>query len=177
MFKATILLLTACVVCPAQDQSTKDATQQMQELLELRKEMKEMKASKAPQKFYKLDLVLREVDGERVLNSRTYSISASTDSTPASIRAMARKEGQEAGVRIDIRNLREQQQNQLSLSLTADVTGFVEAADAASHTMLREFQWSSDVLVPIRKTTLVYSSESTTSKTQMQIEVTATPLL
>jgi hypothetical protein len=42
--------------------------------------------------------------------------------------------------------------------------------------MLREFTWNSDILVPIRKTTLVYSSDSTTSKTQMQVEITAIPL-
>lgn len=188
MFKATILLLAATVAASnsfAQDQKqspdNSQALQQMQELTELRKEMKELKdarqaATKPPAKFYKLDFVLKEVDGDRVLNSRAYSMSMSTESTPSSIRAIAKTaEGVDTGVQIDVRNLREMQ-NQVSLNLMAKVTGVGEK-DAPSHSVVREFQWGSDVLVPIRKATVVYRSESTTSTSQMEVEVTATPLM
>jgi hypothetical protein len=182
MFKATTLFLAAGLAggaCLAQDQQqSKDPAQtmqQMQEIVELRKELKDIKAAKAQPKFYKLEFVLREMEGDRSLNSRTYSMFASTDSPPASIRAVAKMKEGEAGVRLDIRNVRELQ-NQLGLSLTASVTGVADGSDAARNPVLREFTWSSDVLIPLKKTTVVYSSDSTTSKTQMQVEITAVPV-
>jgi hypothetical protein len=181
MFKGTILLILAAA-CFAQDQKQSadtSQTQQMQENMELRKELKELKDAKAvkpPAHFYKLDFVLKEVDGDRVLNSRAYSMTMSTESTPSSIRAIAKTaEGVDTGVQIDVRNLREIQ-NEVSLNLMAKVTGVGEK-DAPSHSVVREFQWGSDVLVPARKPTVVYRSESTTSTSQMEVEVTATPLM
>ena len=183
MFKAILLLITTSVAVSsgfAQDpKQAPDPVQQMQEMLELRKELKELRDAKGVKpsaKFYKLEFVLKEVDGDRILNSRAYSMLMSTDSTPSSIRAIAKTaEGVDTGVLIDVRNVREMQ-NQVSFSLMAKVTGVGEK-DAPSHSVVREFQWGSDVLVPIRKATVVFRSESTTSTSQMEVEVTATPLM
>ena len=136
-----------------------------------------VKVEKPEPKFYKLDFVLKEVDGPRVVNSRSYSTYAATDALPSMIRANIKmQDGREVGIRIDARSLR-QVQNQLGLNLTTDVSGLPqESSTESAHPILRAYLWSSEVLVPIRKPTMVFSSDSTSSKTQMQVELTATPI-
>lgn len=136
-----------------------------------------VKAEKPEPKFYKLDFVLKEVDGPRVVNSRSYSTYAATDAPPSMIRANIRmQDGRDWGIRIDARGLR-QVQNQLGLNLTTEISGLPQETSAESaHPILRQYSWSSEVLLPIRKPTIVFSSDSTSSKTQMQVELTATPV-
>src|ERR1700758_5091110 len=70
-----------------------------------------------PKAFYQMTFVVKEVDGDRVVNSRTYYSSASTHGVPSSIRAgekvpFATGEGNtttwqqvDVGVAIDCRDL------------------------------------------------------------------------
>jgi hypothetical protein len=42
--------------------------------------------------------------------------------------------------------------------------------------LLRQNRWRSDVLVPLRKPTVIFSSDDPTSTHKMQVELTATPI-
>jgi hypothetical protein len=141
-----------------------------------------VKVDKAEPRFFKLDFVVKEVDGGKVLNSRSYSIYSATESVPSSIRTGVKvQEGNaehpnwvDIGVRVDVRSLREMQ-NQLAFNATAEITGVPPAQqdEAPGRTIMRQYIWSSDVIVPLNKPTVIFSSDSTTSKAQMQVELTA----
>jgi hypothetical protein len=42
--------------------------------------------------------------------------------------------------------------------------------------IIRQNRWGSHVLVPLKKPTVIFSSDDLTTKRQMQLEVTATPI-
>lgn len=145
----------------------------------------EAKPERPAPKFYKLDFVVKEVDGKRVVNSRNYSIVAATD-TSSSIRAKEQVRVQmggtanvtqtvDVGTDIDTREI-QQIQNDLGLAVTANVASPVSDAQPES-AITRRFSWNSYVLIPLRKPTTIFSSDVTTGKTQMQLELTATPIL
>jgi hypothetical protein len=137
-------------------------------------------------KFYKLDYVVKEVEGGKVVNSRTYSTMLAVqapgrDTSPASIRAGGRvpvtstsgTQFFELGVNIDTRELRESQTD-LSLYISADVTTIAQDS-SGSIPVTRQNKWSGTVLVPAKKPTVVFASDDMTSKRQLQLELTATP--
>ncbi len=69
----------------------------------------------------------------------------------------------------------------MSLFVAAEVTSVPsETAAAAPATaalhVIRQNRWSSSVIVPLKKPTLIFSSDDPASKRQMQLELTATPL-
>ncbi len=154
-------------------------------------------ASKAnePPKFYRLEFVVKEVDGGKVLNTRTYSITVSTDPRDSStqIRAGGRVPIQtttagptsiqylDIGVNIDCSNVKEVDRG-LSLRVSADISS-VPSEPAASTTgpplppTLRQNRWAAMTIVPLKKPTLIFSSDDPTSKRQMQLELTATSIL
>lgn len=138
-------------------------------------------------KHGRLDFVLKEVDGSKVLNSREYSVVVELEPTfgpqHISIRAgnklrIPEVGNIEVGVSIDSRSPREVP-NGLAVSLSASVSDFVPASGtngASSVPAVRQMQWSSDVVVPLRKPTIIFSSDDPTSKHKMQLELTATPI-
>ena len=136
-------------------------------------------------KFYKLDFVVKEVEGAKVLNARSHSMIVSTDKSaqPGSIRSgskvpYATSVGQfnyaEVGVNIDCRSVQELP-GELSMIITADISSTAQE-QATSNPVIRQNRWNSTVLIPVRKPTVVFSSDDLTTKRQMQLEVTATPL-
>jgi len=140
-----------------------------------------------PPKFYKLEFVVKEVEGAKILNARTYSVMVSTQDAPHftySVRAAGKvpystgKEYQylEVGVNIDCMGVREVQ-NGLSLEVHADISSIVpESTTNADRPVLRQNKWSSMVLVPIKRPTVIFSSDDLTGKGQMQLELTAAPI-
>ena len=140
-----------------------------------------------PPKFYKLDFVVKEVEGAKILNSRTYSVMVSTQNAPHfiySVRAAGKvpysngKEYQylEVGVNIDCMGVREVQSG-LSLEVHADISSVVpESTTNADRPVIRQNKWSSMVFVPIKRPTVIFSSDDLTGKGQMQLELTATPI-
>jgi hypothetical protein len=144
-----------------------------------------VKVEKPEPKFFKLEFVLREVDGSKVVNARSYTIPAGTDGLPSSIRTGVKVNVGDAqhpdwtdiGVRIDVRSLRELQ-NQLACNVTAEITGLPQdtISGTSARSVMRQYVWSSDTVIPMRKPTVIFSSDSTTSRNQMQVEVTATPV-
>ena len=137
-----------------------------------------------PAKFFRLDFILKELEGGKVINSRSYSTSASTRASDGgcSIRSgdkVGRSDGSgkisyiDIGVSIDCNNLR-LVDNQLAIHLSVDISN--PSTEPHPEVVIRENRWSATTLVPIRKAVTLFSSDSTTSKGQTQLELTATPL-
>ena len=149
------------------------------------------KASESP-KFYRLEFVVKEVEGGKVLNARAYLTTASTDPKAGTtqIRAGGRVPYQtmvgdlkssslqylDVGVNIDCRNLQELEQG-LSLFVSADVSNVPAGAGTpAAAPTVRQNRWSSMTIVPLKKPTMIFSSDDPTTKRQMQLELTVTPI-
>lgn len=138
-------------------------------------------------KFYKLEFTVKDMEGTRALSSRTYSMVATTDGPNSSIRAGSKvpipaSPGAtqqftfvELGVNIDCRSIKEVQ-NELALNVTADISSTGQEATAPAYPIIRQNKWSSSVLVPFKKPTLIFSSDDVTTKRQIQLELTATPI-
>ena len=149
--------------------------------------------SAEPLKFYKLEFVVKEVEGAKVLNSRAYSMTVAANAPEAAaIRAGTRVPvvstltgGQyqflAVGVNIDCRAVREGPR-ELSLLLTAEISSLPTEQPSPATTgppippMVRQNKWSSSVIVPLKQPTLVFSSDDLASKRQMQLQLTATPI-
>jgi len=138
-----------------------------------------------PPKFYKLNFVVKEVDGAKVVNTRSYSTMVSTQKggqacsirTGAQVPYITGKEYRDlfVGVNIDCRALTEEA-NGLSLWVDADISSVAESTTNTERPFVRQNKWGSTVLVPLKKPTLIFSSDDVTSKHQMQLELTATPI-
>jgi hypothetical protein len=144
-------------------------------------------------KFYKLEFVVKEVQGAKVLNSRAYSTIVSTGNAHNAIRAGSRipfatskpTPGQpfattqyqqvDVGVNIDTSAVKEVE-NRLSLTVGVEVSSMAEDSATPLAPVIRQNKWTSTVVVSFRKPTVVFSSDDVTAKSQMQLEVTATPL-
>lgn len=136
-----------------------------------------------PGKFYRLDFTVRELEAGKVVNSRDYSTSMSTNRpnerpSNVSIRSGDRvpipSDYLNLGTNIDCSDLR-QQGDHLSLRVKTEITSQVKV-EGGTMPLLRQTQWEADVLIPIRKATVVFSSDSPTSNGRMQLEITAAPM-
>jgi hypothetical protein len=142
-----------------------------------------------PAGFYKLDFVVREVEGTKVLNARTYSITISTEpKSPCSIRTGSKVPittggavGSpqltylDVGVSIDCRSVTVEP-GQLFLHVDAEVSSVVQESPTPGLPMVRQNKWSSAVVVALRKPTVIFASDDLTTKHQLQLELTATPI-
>lgn len=161
-------------------------------------------APAAEPKFFRLDFVVKELDAGKVINSRGYAMTVSTGRQPGTSampgsteRSQIRMGGRlpvpkslpigggvavsgtefnffEVGTNIDAYNAREVD-SQLALNVTADVTSVITEPDT-HQPVTRQLRWSSPVIVPVRKPTVIFSSDDPTSRRQMQLELTATPI-
>jgi hypothetical protein len=159
------MLLTAGV-CAAQNESARSTPQQP--------------------KYFHLDFAVKELDGGKVINSRHYSMTTTTgESAPngcmirtgskvpvSSGGATGNFTYIDVGVNIDCRSAKEID-GSLATSVTADISN---TAPGSNPPLIRQTKWSSHVIVPIGKPTIIFSSDDVTSKGQMQLELTATPI-
>jgi hypothetical protein len=138
-------------------------------------------------RFYKLDFVVKEVEGGKPVNSRTFStmlaVTQGSNREQSTIRAGGRVSvptggtsfsNYDLGVNIDARDLRESQ-GDISLSVTVDITTIAQET-AGAQPVLRQNRWAGTVLVPVKKSSVVFASDDITSKRQLQMEMTATPV-
>jgi hypothetical protein len=144
-------------------------------------------SAKEPPRFYKLDFVVKELDGTRVVNSRSYSTTASDEEhsgcairtgskVPVGPPGASATTAVDVGVSIDCRSIKEVR-NELSITVTADITSMAQdSTAAAAYPVIRQNRWSSTVVVPIKKPAVIFSSDDTTTKRQIQVELTATPI-
>lgn len=137
-----------------------------------------------PPKFYKLDFVVKEVSGSRTLNSRAYSTMVSTGTGRGEIRAGSKIPYEastnnfqqiEVGVNIDIFKIREMS-DRLAFTVVTEVSSVAEAGADQTRPTIRQNKWSSDVIVPLKKTTLLFSSDNVDAKSLLEVEVTVTPV-
>jgi hypothetical protein len=152
------------------------------------------KAAAPEQKFYHLDFVVKELEGGKVTNARNYSMNIATGkgAQGSSIRSGGKVPVQsgtlpigdktnvqftyvDVGVNIDCRAAKELPDH-LAMIVVSDVNSALHSSDHAMPPVIRKTQWSSEVLIPLRKPTTIFSSDDAGTKIQMQLEVTATPL-
>jgi hypothetical protein len=158
-------------------------------------------APKEPPKFYKLEFVVKELDAGKVVNARSYSMTASTGTqrsvthtgskvpVPTSPPTAPESPGSHpyavsipqytiinVGVNIDCSSLMEVK-SKLSLAIKADISSIAqESTTNPSQPIIRQNVWESTVVVPIKKPSVIFSSDDTATKRQMQLELTATPI-
>jgi hypothetical protein len=183
MFGLLALSLVSITSAVAQDSAAASTGQEAQ------------KPAEAPAHFYHLDIVLEQVGADRKpTNSRTYTTTVSTGHSDhnAAIRTGSLipiltgsgKDGettqwqyQDIGVNIDAQFAREVG-SKLSLYLSAEVSSVADTKDAPENSQptLNQNKWQGQVLVPVGKATVVFSSDDLRSKGAMQLVVTATLL-
>jgi hypothetical protein len=140
-----------------------------------------------PQKFYRLDFLVKELEAGKTVNSRSYFM---TVEVGAKQRSEFRTGSQipfqsspgtwqqvDVGTNFDCFEMKEVPAG-LSLSLFAQVKSVLEqpSPGASEHPVIRQNSWRSTVVLPIKKPTIVFSSDDPASKRQMQVELTATPI-
>lgn len=142
----------------------------------------------APEKFYKLEFVVKEVDGAKVLNSRNYSMVVAAGNRHNAIRVGSQVKWTEnfhnsiqnlatdIGVSIDAEAVKEIE-NRLTLFVTVDLSTVQGDSASGAAPVIRHNKWSSTVAVPFKKPTVVFASDALNTKSQMQFEITAVPLL
>jgi len=138
--------------------------------------------------FYKLDFVVKEVEAGKTINSRTYSaIQGASGKERSMIRTGNRvpvptsSQGGsfqyiDIGVSIDFNELRELPGDRMAIWVSLDISTNAPSETAGLPPIIRQNKWQSIVMFPVRKATMIFASDDPTSKRQIQIEMTATPL-
>ncbi|MBZ5584785.1 MAG: hypothetical protein LAQ30_21755 [Acidobacteriia bacterium] len=140
-----------------------------------------------PARFYKLEFVVKEVEGGKTVNARSFVTMLAAqmpgrDASSATIRAGGRvpvsagsgNSFLDVGVNIDARELREVQ-GDLSLYISADIST-IGQDNLGTVPGTRQNRWVGTVFLPVKKPTVVFASDDISSKRQIQLEVTATPV-
>jgi hypothetical protein len=138
-------------------------------------------------KFYKLDYVVKEVEGGKVVNSRAFSTMLPVslpgrEKERSSIRAGGKvpvttgnsTQFYDIGVNLDTMELRVGP-GEVSMYITADVSTIAQEG-LGTMPMTRQNRWQGSVVVPLKKPTVVFASDDVSSKRQLQLELTATPV-
>ncbi len=139
-----------------------------------------------PSGYFRLDFVTKELDETKVVNTRNYTMIVS-DAKLGQIRTGSRvpmpqdRNGSvtyvDLGVNIDCRDMRE-----VAGQFVATISVDISSASADTSTtpalppVIRQLKWNSTAIVPLRKSTQIYSSDDLSSKHKFQIELTATPV-
>jgi hypothetical protein len=146
-----------------------------------------------PVKYYKLEFVVKELEAGKVLNARAYSITTASNSdrssSACSIRAGSKVPTPtnpsaaggmnftfiDVGVNIDC-DLITETQNGLAMRLSADISSILQEGAPPAYPVIRQNKWTTNVILPLKKATVISSSDDATSKRQMQLELTVTPI-
>jgi hypothetical protein len=158
------------------------------------------KRAETPQpqpRFYKLEFVVKELEKDKVINSRVYATSlsantregasiragsripvATTTSNPSGGPASKQYNYYDVGVNIDCRDARELPSGQVTLFLSVDVSNVVGTNETGGDLppLVRNTKWSSAIVISVRKTTTVFSSDDPSGNRKMQLDITATPI-
>jgi hypothetical protein len=144
----------------------------------------------AEPRYFHLDFVVKEVEGGKIINARAYSMTVGTDRGKTSVRSGNRvpvPSGQpgnalastqfhyvDVGTNIDCWDAKIVQ-GQLTLMVIAEVSSAATAPDVPAP-VIRQVKWNAPAVVALRKPAIIFSSDDPTSKRQMQLELTATPI-
>lgn len=144
-----------------------------------------------PLKFYRLDFAVKELDAGKVVNSRSYWTAVATTTEPSCrIRTNSQVpvpttadgsqfQNLQLGVSIDCGRVMDHE-TAVSLRVGAEIKSIIQEPAptnaATRQPIIRENRWDSTVVVPLKKPTVIFSSDDLTTKHQMQLELTATPI-
>ena len=147
----------------------------------------ETKSSPPPSRYYKLDFSVKETEGGRVVNARSYSLSIVTPPEGGNLNGGVRTgekipfqtptgpQQLDVGVNIDCSRAKEVG-DRLGLNISAEISSVAESAEKTPLPVVRQTRMNTFVLVPLKKPTLIFSSDEPFSKGNLQIELTATPI-
>ena len=144
-------------------------------------------------KYFRLDFTVKELEGGKVVTSRTYSTSLSNqkndnvsirtgDKVPI-VTGKDQVSYQDVGVNIDC-NLLKLVENGVALHVNSSISSVVTDVQSKApgessgpgNPVIRNTSWGSTVLVPLKKAVTIFSSDGATTKRQTQLELTATPI-
>ena len=144
------------------------------------------KPTERPTHYYRLAYSIQEVgDTGKVINNRAYTTSIATGGGPtAQIRTGDKvpvltdsKEGNvqyvDVGVSIDC-NRAQEVDGKLAIQMSADISNTTKGTNPTALPLIRANRWSANVLVPIGKPTIIFSSDNLQDKGKLQVELTAT---
>lgn len=143
------------------------------------------KPAESPTHYYRLSYSIQEVgENGKVINNRAYTTSIATgggpfvqirtgDKIPIKTDDKGNVSYVDVGVNIDCSNAREVN-GKLGLQINAEISSTVKATDPSASPILRQNRWGANVLVPIAKPTIVFSSDNLQDKGRLQVELTAT---
>lgn len=139
--------------------------------------------------YFRLDFVIKEIEAGKVVTARNYTTTVSNrvsenssirtgDKVPITTSPSGQYTFFDVGVNIDSRVLRVLDER-LVLFVSADITSVVttSGAGASLPPVVRQNRWSANAVVPLKKATTIFSADGASEKRQMQLEVTATPIL
>ena len=140
-----------------------------------------------PEHFYKLDFVVKELDGGKVLNSRNYMVTGSSGklfstvrsgsqiTTPVPGTVGAQKSTQRVGVDITCRELKDVG-GKLQLYLDINLSSLIPDQPTDTPAVWRNTSFGGTTLVSTGKPTVIFSADDNTTKHTFQIQLTATLL-
>lgn len=142
-----------------------------------------------PTHFFHLEFVVQELGADaKPINSRSYSMTAST-ARGVSMRTGSRfpivtdagkstsYQYVDLGINFDVSDVREIG-NKLAVYITADVSSLAGESKtiATNPPVIRNNRWQAPVLLPLSKSTVVFTSDALDTKGSIQVLVTATTL-
>jgi hypothetical protein len=141
--------------------------------------------------FFQLEFVVREREGDKVINHRSYFMQVaasdimSTKIMPSSMRngtkVPVNTDGKnfqyiDVGLNIDCRNI-QQINNNLSLNVAIEQSSILDTPnEIKGEPLILQNKWDSTVVVPLGKKTVIFSSDEVTSTRVMEVELTVTPI-
>jgi hypothetical protein len=142
----------------------------------------------ASAKYFKLDFTVKELESGKILNSRSYSLSIISSPEMGGAANGAVRAGEkipvvfgsqaanqiDVGVNIDCRSAKEVG-DRLGMNISAEISSIAPSLEKTLP-VVRQTRMNSFILIPLRKSTLIFSSDEPASKGQLQIELMATPL-
>ena len=140
-------------------------------------------------RYFRLDFVVRELDGKRTVSSRDFSMPIVANDRfhrGAAIRTgnrvpilVSSKDTQylDIGVNIDCSGL-ETVGPELSMFVAVDISSLPDlpAGSQSIPPILRSTRWRSGTLIAFSKPTIIFTAEDEHTSHVLQVEVTATPL-
>jgi hypothetical protein len=138
--------------------------------------------------FYHLTYTVEELsESGKIINTRTYATNLEIGGGPAQIRVgnrvpISTGSGQfnqfqyfDFGINIDSNHAIERN-GKLALEVTAEMNDAISSSSQGvqGHPTVRQNKWSANVLVPIGKPTVIFSSDNLQDKGKVQVELTAT---
>src|SRR5215475_3253993 len=143
------------------------------------------KPAEPPTHYYQLSYSVQEVgENGKVSNSRVYTTSIATnshdrqmirtgDKVPLKTDDKGNLQYLDVGVNIDCWNAQEVN-GKFAVQITVNISTPTKGTDESAPPVIRQNQWSANVLVPVAKPTVIFSSDHLQDKGKIQVELTAT---